>query len=351
MTMSFEVNTRTRRYPVYVGRDILHKTSSYIPKDINRIFVITDNAVSKFHLDPLLLGFENSNIETTTKILHSGENFKTLDTASVLLNFLLENNASRSDTVLALGGGVIGDLAGFVASTAKRGMRLAQLPTTLLAQVDSAIGGKTGVNHTLGKNLIGTFYQPHVVVADVNTLRTLPKADYVDGIAEAVKYAVIMDSQLMDFLLENKNEILRRDSDTLALIVKRCLQLKARVIEADENEESRIRQVLNFGHTVGHAIETCSEHKVSHGHAVSIGMVEEAYLAIRMGLLNHQSLELLISILTMFGLPTEIPSTIDKRELSAAMQQDKKITRGQLVLPVLVELGRTEMRVIDSVYK
>lgn len=350
MNPDIEVKTKTRRYPVYVGQDILPYAASYVSLDASRVFIITDDILSKLHLSTLLDGFERLDIVPTTLFLGAGEEFKTLDIASELINFLLENKASRSDTVIAFGGGVIGDLVGFVASVVKRGMKLAQVPTTLLAQVDSSLGGKTAVNHPFGKNLIGTFYQPHFVVADVLTLRTLPETDYVDGLAEVVKYAAIMDSQFMDFLLENKDKVLCRDPDTLKLIVKRCLQLKASIIEEDETEDNRKRQILNFGHTVGHAIETCSENEVSHGQAVAIGMVEEACLAIRMGLLHHESLESLVSILTEYGLPTEIPLSIDKRALNTVMEQDKKIRRGQLILPVLVELGRTEMRAIDSIY-
>jgi len=306
--------------------------------------------ISKLYLAPLLRSFETLSIEATALTLTAGEESKTLDTATLLINALLESKVSKSDIVFALGGGVIGDITGFVASLVKRGIRLAQVPTSLLAQVDSALGGKTAVNHSLGKNLIGTFYQPHLIVADIQTLRTLSGSDFSDGLAEVVKYAAILDSQLMTFLQENKEKVLRRDPETLETIVKWCLRLKAYIVERDETEESRIRQVLNFGHTVGHAIETCSKHKVSHGQAVSIGMVEEACYAIRMGHLNHESLEPLISVLTAFGLPTEIPSNIDKRELNSVMKHDKKIQRGHLVIPVLVELGRTELRVIDSIY-
>lgn len=350
MKSSFVVNTKTRGYRVHVGHDILRKAASYLSQDAGRVFVITDKVVSKLYLAPLLNGFDELDIATTALTVPAGEESKTLKTANLLIQHILDEKGSRSDTVVALGGGVIGDLSGFVASVIKRGMKLAQIPTTLLAQVDSALGGKTAVNHPLGKNLIGTFYQPHLVVADVHTLKTLPDKDYVDGLSEVVKYAVIIDPQLMDFLLENRDEVLGRNPDTLTSIVKRCLQLKARIVEEDETEENQKRLILNFGHTVGHAIETCSEHQVTHGQAVAIGMVEEARLAIRIGLLGNQSIESLISVLDAFGLPTEIPSNIDLRELNTAMEQDKKIRRGQLVIPVLVGLGRTELRSIDSMY-
>jgi len=346
----FEVNTCTRRYSVHIGPGILSKVGSLIPEGVERIFIITDDVVSNLHLSPLLSSLADSGIEPMAHTLRAGEETKTLDTACMLLDSLIEERVSRSDLVLALGGGVIGDLSGFVASILKRGVGLAQVPTTLLAQVDSALGGKTGVNHHLGKNLIGTFYQPHLILADVSTLKTLSGIDYVDGLAEVVKYAAILDSTLMDFLLDQRNEILQRTPEILAQIVERCLRLKAMIVETDEREESGQREVLNFGHTVGHAIETYTQHEVSHGRAVAVGMVEEAHMAMKMGLLNEQSFGMLVSTLRAFGLPTEVPAGIDRDELASIMQQDKKVRRGQLILPVLVELGRTELRAIDSVY-
>ncbi len=350
MHVSFEVKTQTRRYPVYVGQDLLGEVGRHIGDITDRAFVITDEIVSKIHLDPLLNGFNDSSIEAITKILPAGESIKTLETTGVLYEFLSENLASRSDTVLALGGGVIGDLAGFVASTYKRGTCLIQVPTTLLAQVDSALGGKTAVNLPDGKNLVGTFYQPHALIADVSTLMTLSAKEFTAGLSEVIKYGVIMDPELLDILVKSKDEILSRSPDTVALIVERCLRNKARVVEQDEREEGRRREILNFGHTIGHAIEICSDHNVLHGQAVAMGMVEEARLAERMGLLESQSSEQLVSILSMFGLPTEIPSSMDVTELDEVMRQDKKVRHGQLILPVLVELGRTEIKAVESVY-
>ncbi|MFW9798973.1 MAG: 3-dehydroquinate synthase [Candidatus Thorarchaeota archaeon] len=350
MYVSFEVKTQTRRYPVCVGQDLLGEVGHHIGGVADRVFVITDDVISEIHLNPLLNGLNGSDIEAITKILPAGESIKTLETTGALYDFLTENLASRSDTVIALGGGVIGDIAGFVASTYKRGTRLIQVPTTLLAQVDSALGGKTAVNLPDGKNLVGSFYQPHAVVADVCTLTTLSTNEFTAGLSEVIKYGVIMDSELLDILVNSKDEILNRVPGTLALIVERCLRNKARVVEEDEREEGRKREILNFGHTIGHAIEICSDHTVRHGQAVAMGMVEEARLAERMGLLDSESSELLVSMLSMFGLPTEIPSSIDVKELDEIMQQDKKVRHGQLILPVLVELGRTEIKVVESVY-
>ncbi len=344
----FDVVIGSSCYPVIVGDRILGNIGEFVEGIVDKAFVVTDDEVSKIHLDPLLKSLKESNIETITRILPSGERFKTIETGVKIYTFLEENLASRSDSIIALGGGVVGDIAGFVASTFKRGMRLVQVPTTLLAQVDSSLGGKTGVNLTSGKNLVGTFYQPHALIADVHTLSTLSEDDFVSGLAEVVKYAAIMDQELVDILIDKNTEILRREPDTIAPIIDRCLQNKARVVVEDEKEEKGRREILNFGHTIGHAIETVSNHRFLHGHAVAIGMVEEGRLAVRLGLLDNHSLESLISLLSMFGLPTDIPSHIDVSELEIVVKQDKKMRQGQLNLPILVGLGRTQMKTIDS---
>jgi 3-dehydroquinate synthase len=348
MLVSFVAKTNSRNYPVCVGENILQNIGESFSETTDRVFVVTDDAVPKIYLDSLASGLGNSGIETIAKVLPSGEDIKSLSTAEELYNFLLEHHGTRSDLILALGGGVIGDLAGFVASTYKRGMGLIQAPTTLLAQVDSALGGKTGVNMPDGKNLVGTFYQPHAVVADVSVLESLPEDDFASGLGEVVKYGAIMDKELLEILIDNRNEILRRDPEILSRVVERCLRNKARIVEEDEREEERKREVLNFGHTIGHAIETCSMHKVPHGQAVAIGMVEEARFAVREGFLDDQSLQSLISILLMFGLPTSIPADVNVKEFEDVILQDKKMRQGQLLLPILIELGRTELKTVDG---
>jgi 3-dehydroquinate synthase len=348
MLVSFVVKTKSREYPVCVGQNILPDIGESISETTDRVIVVTDEAVSRVYLDPLTRGLKNSGLKAITMILPSGEGVKSLATAEEMYKFLLKNHASRSDIIIALGGGVVGDLAGFVASTYKRGMGLIHAPTTLLAQVDSALGGKTGVNLPDGKNLVGTFYQPNTVVADVSVLKTLPDDDFASGLGEVIKYGAIMDKELLDLLIANRDEILDREPDILSQIVERCLRNKALVVEEDEREEERKREVLNFGHTIGHAIETCSKHKVPHGHAIAIGMVEEARFAAREGLLDHQSLDSLISILSMFGLPTAVPVNMDVEDFEHVILHDKKIRQGRLMLPVLTELGRIELKAVDT---
>ncbi|MBD3157513.1 MAG: 3-dehydroquinate synthase [Candidatus Lokiarchaeota archaeon] len=348
METSFHVRTKSREYPVHVGHALLPILDQILDQETDRVFIVTDDIVSNIHLKPVLEALQNSEIEISTKILPSGESTKSLDRAQNLYCFLGENLGSRSDAILALGGGVIGDLAGFVASTFKRGMKLLQVPTTLLAQVDASLGGKTAVNLEWGKNLVGTFYQPHRIIADVATLRTLSDDHYATGLAEVIKYSIIMDPKLLQMLKEKRNEIIQRNLETITTIVERCLRNKARIVEKDETEHGT-RQILNFGHTVGHAIETCSEHSISHGEAVAIGMLEEARYAVRIDALDNQFLEELESLLCSFDLPTVIPSSLSKEDLKDVMKQDKKVRHGGLSLPILVELGRVEMKVVDGI--
>lgn len=344
----FEVRTQSREYPIFVGFDLLNNVGEFLDRSTERVFVISDDMIPELHLNSLTQGLEASGIETTTKLIKAGESLKNLETVRNLYNFLAENLASRSDTIVALGGGVIGDIAGFVASTFKRGLSLVQIPTTLLAQVDSAVGGKTGVNLDEGKNLVGTFYQPHVVIVDVSTINSLPSSDFVAGLAEVIKYGVIMDQELFQMLIDGKDEILGRNPDAISKVVERSLRNKARIIEVDEREERGRREILNFGHTIGHALETTSNHSILHGKAVAIGMVEEARIAVRMGLLDNSVLESLRFVLSLYGLPTEIPDGLDIIQLNKIMRQDKKVRHGQLTIPILVGLGKTEMKIVDT---
>jgi 3-dehydroquinate synthase len=346
MVVTFEVKTKSRNYPVYVGEGLMNEAGSYIPGLVERAFVITDEVLSRLYLKPLLDSLEKIHVDTIIKILPGGESTKTLENAAALYDHLAAHLASRSDVVIALGGGVIGDFAGFAASTFKRGMSFVQVPTTLLAQADSSVGGKTAVNLHFGKNLVGTFYQPHAVIADVTTLKTLPDDEFTAGLAEVIKYGAIMDCSFLTILNDNRDAILAREPAILTTLIERCLRHKASIIENDEREEKGKREILNFGHTIGHAIETCSGHRILHGFAVSIGMVQEARYALKKGILDDQSLESLISILSMFGLPTEIPTYMNTRELNAVIRQDKKVRNGWLMLPMLASIGKIELTAV-----
>ncbi len=344
----FEIRTSSRTYQVTIGEELLHEVGKILAGVSQRAFIVTDNTVADLLLAPISGGIDEVGIQSSVITVNEGEAAKSISTASEIYGFLTKNTATRSDIIVALGGGVIGDLAGFVASTFKRGMYLMQVPTTLLSQVDSAIGGKTGLNLPAGKNLVGTFYQPHLVIADTCTLETLPTHQFRNGLAEVIKYGVSMDRDLLDLLLGKREEILSKDPEVLATIVERCLRVKARVIEGDEREESGKREILNYGHTIGHAVETCSGYAIPHGFAVAIGIAEEARLAARLGLLDLDSLDFILTTLSAFELPVEIPSVVSRHELELAIRQDKKIRHGRVAVPLLVELGKAKMTTIDS---
>ena len=348
MCRKFEVKTRSKTYPIFIGENILSEIADFVQFESKRVFVFADEILSDIHLDTLVHPLKEFGYDVITKTISSGEQSKTLGTAADLYDFLMEHNVSRSDTVLAFGGGVVGDLAGFVASTFKRGLNLVHLPTTLLAQVDSSVGGKTGVNLQYGKNLIGTFYQPNAVVVDVSLLKTLPDIEFYSGLAEVIKYGITMDSMLLETLTMEKKEIDLKKPGVLIRIIERSLKNKAQIVELDEKEEIGQRELLNFGHTIGHSIETSSLNRINHGQAVSIGMVEEARFAQNMGLVDSEVVRKLVHLLESYGLPTSIPEGIRFSKMRDIILQDKKMKRGSLRIPILVGFGKTTMRNFDT---
>ena len=267
-------------------------------------------------------------------LIGDGEQFKSLKTYSEVIDQLIEHRVNRDAAILALGGGVVGDLAGFVAATYQRGIRLVQIPTTLLAQVDSAIGGKTAVNHESGKNLIGAFYQPETVLIDTDVLTSLPDEIFIEGLAEVIKYGVIYDAAFFEWLEDNSQAVLARDRDALQYIVRRSCEIKAVVVASDEREQNR-RAILNFGHTVGHALEAQTRYgELLHGEAVSIGMVMETDLALREKLCDQQTAQRIRNVVKAYQLPYEAPH-LNKDRFLASMAMDKKVVQGALrfVLP------------------
>ena len=267
-------------------------------------------------------------------LIGDGEQYKSIQTYSEVIDQLIEFRFNRDTVIVALGGGVVGDLAGFVAATYQRGVRLIQIPTTLLAQVDSAIGGKTAVNHKGGKNLIGAFYQPETVLIDTNVLTSLPEEIFVEGLAEVIKYGVIYDPAFFEWLEDNTHSVLAREPDSLEFIVRRSCEIKAEVVASDERERNR-RAILNFGHTFGHAIEAETRYgELLHGQAVSIGMVMASDLALRENLCDARTAQRIRNIVNAYGLPDKAPH-VDKGRLLASMAMDKKVIQGELrfVLP------------------
>ena len=266
-----------------------------------------------------------------------GEQYKNLDWANSIYTALLINSFDRKSALVALGGGVIGDLTGFAAATFMRGVPFIQVPTTLLAMVDSSVGGKTGVNHPMGKNMIGAFYQPKKVLMDLEVLRTLPKEELLSGMAEVIKYGVIRDSSFFEYLDTNREKILSLDPDALGYIISRSCEIKAEVVSADEREGG-LRAILNFGHTVGHAIETAENYTMRHGYAVAIGMVYASRLAHKTGLCDQSVPDRVETLIQSYGLPTDLSALSRKpssAELMATMQIDKKAEGGKVkfVLP------------------
>jgi 3-dehydroquinate synthase len=270
-----------------------------------------------------------------------GEQHKNLDWANAVFTALLINSFDRRSPLVALGGGVIGDLTGFAAACYMRGVPFVQVPTTLLAMVDSSVGGKTGVNHPMGKNMIGAFYQPKLVLMDLETLKTLPKEEFLSGIAEVIKYGVIWDHELFAFLDKNRENILSQEHGPLGHIIRRSCEIKADVVSKDEREGG-LRAILNFGHTVGHAVETLSGYTVRHGEAVAIGMVYAARFSHRIGLCNDKVPERVEKLIDAYGLPTSL-DVLERRpsvaELIDAIQVDKKSEGGKVRLVLPTKIG------------
>jgi len=340
-----------REYPVHIGEGIL----PLLPVDLSalevgrRLAVVSHRGVLRTAAARLLPVLKAHGLEATVLDVPAGEASKSLAMVGTLCARLARARLDRYSTLLAVGGGVIGDLGGFVAATYMRGLRLVHIPTTLLAMVDSSIGGKTGVNHAGVKNLVGAFYQPSAVVADVRMLQTLPERELRNGLAEVVKTAVVGDADLFEYLEENLPAVLRRDPAALIEVISRCAAFKARVVEADEAERAE-RQILNYGHTIGHAVEAAAGfRRISHGEAVAIGMALEARLAERLGLTSGAIVERQNALLARVGLPTKL-GAVSRAAVWRALTLDKKSRDGVLRWPMLVGIGtvRREQEVPDG---
>jgi 3-dehydroquinate synthase len=287
---------------------------------------------------------KNAGFDIVIIIVPDGEQHKSLQWTEHIYTELLKHRLDRKSAVFALGGGVIGDMAGYAASTYMRGIRFVQVPTTLLAQVDSSVGGKTGVNHPLGKNMIGTFWQPSLVWIDLDTLtKTLPEKEFIAGLAEVIKYGVIWDEDFLNYLVENHSAITRLDPDTLSYIIRRSCEIKAEVVSQDEREAG-LRAILNYGHTIGHAVETITGYtRYLHGEAVAIGMCVEARLSARMGLMSREQAGVIIGLVGVYGLPTKLPNGISGNELLKAISLDKKVVAGELRFSLPERIGSTKI--------
>ncbi len=339
-----QVDLQDRAYPIYIGSDLLQQ-ADLLTRHIRskQVLIVTNETIAPLYLQAVKNSLQDFVVETV--ILPDGEQFKTLQYIEKIFDHLLEKKFSRNSTLLALGGGVIGDMGGFAAACYQRGIAFIQIPTTVLAQVDSSVGGKTGVNHPLGKNMIGAFYQPDCVIADTSVLATLDDRQLSAGIAEVIKYGLIRDIEFFDWLEQNMNALLSRDNDALAFAIERSCQNKAEVVAEDEFE-SGVRATLNLGHTFGHAIETGLGYgQYLHGEAVAIGTCLAADLSRRLGWLSNQDVARIIAIFKQANLPTESPKAMTPEKYIDLMAVDKKNIDGQIRVILLEALGKATLPV------
>ncbi len=338
-------------YPIWVGTKLLGASAGALLADklpSSQVVVVSNDQVAPLYMNVLLESLEGSSVDQF--LLPDGEAHKNLDNFSALLDFMLARKHNRSTSVIALGGGVVGDLAGFAAASYQRGVNFVQVPTTLLAQVDSSVGGKTAVNHPLGKNMIGAFYQPSAVLIDTATLTTLPRRQYLAGVAEILKYGVIYDAEFFDWLHNNLIALLSREPEvTTHAIVESC-RIKAQVVAADEREQG-LRAILNYGHTFAHALENLAGYgNLLHGEAVAIGMVQAADFALRLGLLSHTEALRIKALVESAGLPVVPPEDIEPEDMVAAMALDKKTIDGRLRFVLPSAIGKVHLHeVTDTV--
>lgn len=335
-----------RSYTIALGSGILKDIGKSLERfDFSRKAAIVSNpTVYDLYGKTLRASLSDSGFEIVEIILPDGEEYKNLASVEKIYEQLLKMRFDRKSVLIALGGGVVGDITGYAASTYMRGIDFIQVPTTLLAQVDSSVGGKTGVNHALGKNMIGTFWQPRLVWVDISTLHSLSRRNFLAGMAEIIKYGIIWDSVFFDFLEKKRETLLSLNPEDLIHIIRRSCEIKADVVSRDERE-SGLRTILNFGHTIGHAIETATGYSAFlHGEAVAIGMHGEAILAHETGLIGRDEVTRLQHLLKTFGLPFEIPAGIDLTTLFEAMKRDKKSVSGDLKFVLPERIGRVRVQ-------
>jgi len=334
-----KVELGSNSYEVYIGSGLLAQTGRWLRESgfSGKLVIITDPTVNRLYGEALKQSLTKEDFSVVTLQVPEGEEQKSLETAGRLYHELTSSNAERTTPILALGGGVIGDLTGFVAATYLRGVPLVQIPTTLLAQVDSSIGGKVAVDHGQLKNMVGVFYQPRLVIADTDTLRTLPTEELANGLAEVIKSAAIRDNKFFAFIEKNTDKIKALDEKVLEEIVFQSAKIKAEVVEKDERDLG-LRNILNYGHTIGHAIESASDFKTEHGGAVAIGMLAAAKISNKMGILDKNELVRLNNVIEKAGLPTEMPN-LNVEKIMQTMKHDKKVLRDKIRFVLLKSIG------------
>ena len=334
-----QVKLGRNSYDIRVGSALLPQTGRWLKEEgfSGKLVVIADPTVQRLYGDVLNKRLTEDGFEVMTLLVPAGEEQKSLENAARLYHELTGSYAERTTPIIALGGGVIGDLAGFVAASYLRGLPLIQIPTTLLAQVDSSIGGKVAVDHGQLKNKIGAFYQPKLVISDIDTLKTLPARELANGLAEVIKSAAIRDREFFVFLENNLHRIKSLDGEVLVEIVFRTAGIKAEVVEKDE-EDRGLRGILNYGHTIGHAVESVSDFQFGHGEVVAIGMLVAARISNKMGFLEGNEVIRLKNVVDKAGLPTDMPE-LKFEDIARAMKHDKKVLRGKVRFVLLKSIG------------
>lgn len=343
---TIHVSLRERSYDIQIGSGLLTQAGAKISAcgKVTHAVVVADENVQNTYAQKTAESLAESGINVDVLVVPSGEESKSLAMATELWQQMLELGADRKTWVVAVGGGVIGDLAGFIAATFTRGLAFVQVPTTLLADVDSSVGGKVGVNLPTAKNMVGAFWQPLTVLIDIDALETLPAREYRSGLAEIVKYGMILDAEFLTYLERHTQEILARDKQVLQTIIARSCRLKADVVERDEREETGLRAVLNYGHTFAHALEAVGGYgELLHGEAVAIGMQCAARLAADMGRIDAALVARQERLLLALELPVKVPSHLAVEELLAAMQHDKKVEHGRLRFVLPDRVGHVEL--------
>ncbi len=344
-----KVSLGVRSYEIRIGPGLLRDIGPALAGlgFTGKAAVVTDRAVARHYATPVMRSLKRAGFKAEQIVLPSGERTKTLRSVGVILDRLVKARFERGSVVVAVGGGVVGDIAGFAASAYLRGIPYIQVPTTLVSQVDSSVGGKTGVNHPLGKNLIGAFHQPHVVLIDPDTLRTLPRREWIAGLAEVIKYGVIADERFFGYLETHVDRIVEMAREPVMRVIARSCEIKAEVVSQDERETG-LRRILNYGHTIGHALEALGRYRsLIHGEAVAIGMVQEADLARSLGLCEPSVVRRQRDLVQRAGLPDTMPR-VSCAALWRAMQLDKKVVRGQVHCVLPEQIGRVVVRAVEQ---
>ncbi|QJC33403.1 3-dehydroquinate synthase [Enterobacteriaceae endosymbiont of Donacia clavipes] len=336
------VTTKKHNYPIIIDFNLFDTSLSFsFLKRGDNVMIVTNKIIFSLYFKKIFNQLHNIGVKINYVILPDGEKYKTLVTVNIIYTALLKNLYSRDTTLIALGGGVIGDITGFAASSYQRGVKFIQIPTTLLAQVDSAVGGKTAVNHVLGKNMIGSFYQPNCVIINLSCLYTLSKREFSAGMAEVIKYSIIFDKKFFYWLENNINNLFNLDKTSILYCISKCCNLKAKIVYEDEYEKNK-RALLNLGHTYGHAIETQLGYgKWLHGEAISVGIVLAALTSKQLNLLDNKEIIKIINLLKKCNLPIKGPINMNDKQYIKYIYRDKKINKNKINVILPLQIGKT----------